>query len=128
MENFTLANGMNVFILPYGEAPLVRAALKLRETGEESMPGLNSKQLLLLLGDKSKESLLAVAGFMSGGNTSVMTSLPSGNLAEGLEKLRWYVEPSNHVWVSSYDKKKRIDSWKKVQRIQVMNLKHGPED
>ena len=114
MENFTLTNGMNVFILPYGEAPLVRAALKLRETGEESIPGLNSlSNYSYYMGDKSKESLLAVAGFMSGGRTSVMTSLPSGNLAEGLEKLRWYVEPSNHIWVSSYDKKKRIDSWKR---------------
>ena len=40
MEKISLTNGMNVFILPYGEAPLVRAALKLRETGEEPIPGL----------------------------------------------------------------------------------------
>ena len=78
MENFTLANGMNVFILPYGEAPLVRAALKIRDTGEESIPGLNSLSYYsYYTGDKSKESLLAVAGFMGGSRTSITTSLPS---------------------------------------------------
>ena len=117
MKKFTLTNGMNVFILPYGEAPLVRAAIKLRETGEDPMPGLGNLGFYSFdTGDKSRESLLAVAGFMWDDKTSMEASLPSGNLAEGLEKLRWSVEPTNHIWASSYDKKKLLDFWKKNAR------------
>ena len=115
INQFTLDNGLNVSILPYGEAPLVRVALKVKgDVRTEEIPGLDLiAERAWYSGDKSRESLLSVAGFMSGSNQSVSVSLPSGNLEEGLNKIRWAIEPSNMEWSSRYDLKKRSKSWAK---------------
>ena len=115
LRSFELENGLKVAILPYGEAPLVRVALNTKgDVRTADTVGLDAMaNYSWLIGDKSRESLLAVAGFMGGGNQSVSVSLPAGNLQEALNKMRWVVEDGNHVWRSKYERKNRSKSWTK---------------
>ena len=79
---------------------------------------------MLSIGDKSQENLLAVAGFMSGSDTSISTSGSSANLDALLNKMRWMVEPSNHDWMNTPYRNKQADSWAKGVRIQFSLSRH----
>ncbi len=115
LHRFTLDNGLDVAILPYGDAPLVRVGLKVKGDTRTGDPyGINRMaEYSLSIGDKSPENLLAVAGFMSGSDNSLSTAGSSGNLEALLNKMRWTVEPSNFEWVNTPYRKKRADSWAK---------------
>jgi zinc protease len=115
LRSFELENGLKVAILPYGEAPLVRVALQTKgDVRTADTVGLDSMaDYSWLIGDKSRESLLAVAGFMGADNQSVSVSLPAGNLQEALNKMRWVVEDGNHLWRSKYERKNKSKSWTK---------------
>jgi len=56
---------------------------------------------------------LAVAGYMSGSDTSLGVTGSSANLDALLNKLRWMVEPSNFDWVNTPYRKKQANSWAK---------------
>ena len=115
LHRFTLDNGLEVAILPYGDAPLVRVGLQVKGDTRTGQPyGINRMaEYAFSIGDKSQENLLAVAGFMSGSDTSVSTAGSSGNLDALLNKMRWMVEPSNFDWVNTPYRKKQADSWAK---------------
>ena len=64
---------MDVAILPYGVAPLVRVGLAVKGDMSAGDPKeINSMaEYALGIGDKSKDNLLAVAGFMSGSDKTI---------------------------------------------------------
>ena len=113
LHRFTLDNGLEVAVLPYGDAPLVRVGLQVKGDTRTGYPaGINRMaEYALSIGDKSQENLLAVAGFMSGSDTSISTAGSSANLDALLNKMRWMVEPSNHDWMNTPYRKKQADSW-----------------
>lgn len=115
MHRFTLDNGLEVAVLPYGDAPLVRVGLQVKgDTRTGDPAGINRMaEYALSIGDQSQENLLAVAGYMSGSDTSISTAGSSANLDALLNKMRWMVEPSNHDWVNTPYRKKQADSWAK---------------
>ena len=115
LHRFTLDNGLEVAVLPYGDAPLVRVGLQVKgDTRTGDPAGINRMaEYALSIGDKSQENLLAVAGFMSGSDTSISTSGSSANLDALLNKMRWMVEPSNHDWMNTPYRNKQADSWAK---------------
>ena len=115
LHRFTLDNGLEVAVLPYGEAPLVRVGLKVKgDTRAGDPAGINRmSEYALSIGDKSQENLLAVAGFMSGSDTSISAAGSSANLDAVLNKMRWMVEPSNHDWMNTPYRNKRADAWAK---------------
>ena len=115
LHRFTLSNGLEVAILPYGEAPLVRIGLAVKGDMSAGSPkGINSMaEYALGIGDKSSENLLAVAGFMSGSDTSLTVAGSSGNLSALLNKMRWMIEPTNFEWTNTPYRKKKAKSWAK---------------
>ena len=88
LHRFTLDNGLEVAVLPYGDAPLVRVGLQVKGDTRTGQPyGINRMaEYAFSIGDKSQENLLAVAGFMSGSDTSISTAGSSGNLDALLNK------------------------------------------
>lgn len=115
LHRFTLDNGLEVAILPYGDAPLVRVGLSVKGDMSSGEPrGINRMaEYALSIGSKSTENLLAVAGFMSGSDTSISTTGSSGNMEALLHKMRWMVEPSNFEWQSTPYLNKQADNWAK---------------
>ena len=113
LHRFTLDNGLEVAVLPYGDAPLVRVGLQVKgDTRTGDPAGINRMaEYALSIGDQSQENLLAVAGYMGGSDTSISTAGSSANLDALLNKMRWMVEPSNHDWVNTPYRKKQADSW-----------------
>lgn len=114
LHTVTLDNGLDVIILPYGEAPFVRATLQLKgdTRASEPYPGFNSMaEYTIMNGGSSQENLLAVAGFMGGSNMSIGGSVPSRNLDALLNKIRWQIEEPQ--WRSKSLRKKRSKSWAK---------------
>ena len=107
LKKFTMENGLDVAILPYGDAPLVRVGLRIKgDPGRISTPvGLDSYvERSYYTGEKSREQLLAIAGFMSATSTSMSISASSGNLDAVLNKLRWQLE--DFKFVSGNSRKK----------------------
>lgn len=115
LHRFTLSNGLEVAILPYGDAPLVRVGLAVKGDLSGAEPkGINRMaEYSLGIGDKSKENLLAVAGFMSGSDTTITVAGSSGNLDALLNKMRWMIEPTNHEWTNTPYRKKQAKKWAK---------------
>ena len=114
MHSFTLDNGLAVHVLPYGDAPFVRATLRLKgsTTASEPKKGMNAMmEYTVKNGYGVKENLLAVAGFQYGSDMSLSASVPSGNLGPALHQLRWYFE--DEQWRSNFERKNRAKSWSK---------------
>lgn len=116
LHRFQLSNGLNVAILPYGDAPLVRVGLGVKGDMSAGEPkGINAMaEYSLRTGDKSKENLLAVAGFMSGSDKTLTVAGSSGNLDALLNKMRWMIEPTNHEWANRPYRKKQAKRWAKA--------------
>jgi len=95
LRRFTLDNGLNVAILPYGDAPLVRMEYRFKgdPSNVETLPGLDSyASSSFTSGRSSTEDLIRVAGRMGGGGNSISVSGSSGNVDALLHKLRWQFE------------------------------------
>ena len=95
LRRFTLDNGLDVAILPYGDAPLVRMRYKAKgdSSNIEPIPGLDQYAMSSYTsGRSSTEELIKVAGFMGGGMSSYSVSGSSGNITAILNKLRWQFE------------------------------------
>jgi zinc protease len=95
LRKFTLDNGLDVAILPYGDAPLVRMRYSAKgdSSNIEPTPGLDMYAMSSYTsGRSSTEELIKVAGFMGGGMNSYSASGSSGNLDAILNKLRWQFE------------------------------------
>ena len=112
LHRFTLDNGLEVAVLPYGDAPLVQVQLQVKGSGNMAEPyGVNNMgEALYSTGAGSTERLLAVAGFMSGWNYGVGASGSSGNVDALLNKVRWQVE--DYSWYPA-EKRLTINSWVK---------------
>lgn len=116
MREFKLDNGLNVVVMPYGEAPIVRASLMVEGNNNLSSPwGLDAiAEQLYSTGGVSNEEVLAVAGSIYGTNNSVTVEGSSGNLDALLNKMRWQVE--DYDWDMAAKKtrlKKRLSDVKK---------------
>jgi zinc protease len=116
MREFKLDNGLNVLVMPYGEAPIVRAALLVEGNDYLSSPwGLDAiAEQLYSTGGSSKQEILAVAGSLYPGKSSIVAEGSSGNLDALLNKMRWQVE--DYDWNMAAKKtrvKKRLSDVKK---------------
>jgi zinc protease len=116
MREFKLDNGLNVIVMPYGEAPIVRASLMVEGNNALSSPwGLDAiAEQLYATGGVSNEEVLAVAGSIYGTSNSVTVEGSSGNLDALLNKMRWQVE--DYDWDMAAKKtriKKRLKDVKK---------------
>ncbi|MEC7985957.1 MAG: insulinase family protein [Myxococcota bacterium] len=95
LRRFTLDNGLNVAILPYGDAPLVRVQYTMKgdPSNVEPRSGLDYyASSMFSSGASSKEDLMQIAGYMTVGPNSFSLSGSSGNLDAILNKLRWQFE------------------------------------
>jgi zinc protease len=115
LHRFTLDNGLEVAVLPYGEAPLVQVQLQVKGSGSMAEPfGINSLgEALYTTGSSSNERLLAVAGFMSGGSSGIAASGSSGNVDALLHKIRWQVE--DYDWYPA-EQRLTLNSWVKSSK------------
>ena len=95
LRRVTLDNGLDVAILPYGDAPLVRMEYRFKgDPGNvETLPGLDRyASSSYTSGRAANEELIKVAGRMGGGSNSISVSGSSGNVDALLHKLRWQFE------------------------------------
>lgn len=118
IKTFTLPNGMRVNLMPYGEAPLVRAQLRLNGgDGHNTLDGLANA--LEARGQKleQNERPLAVAGFYGESSSATATSLyvdgSSANLDALLHQLRSRV--GDFDWMSA-DKSPTLRSWESATK------------
>ena len=95
MRRFTLDNGLDVAILSYGDAPLVRMQYTAKGDSSriEPKPGFDQFAMSSFTSARSSsDDIIKVAGFLGGGLNSYFASGSSGNVAAILNKLRWQFE------------------------------------